>query len=88
MDFSTRNLAVAELVIFSIALLLSSWHVAKNGINGSTKWPSLILLALLHVIASSYQIGTHGNAGDAVEVFDAVGIFFILLAFIGMLEPL
>jgi hypothetical protein len=87
MDFSTVNLAVIELVIFTFALLLSFWHVVKHGFDVSMKWP-ILLLAVLHVFASSYQISTNGNGNDAVEITDAGGLFLILSAFTGILEEL
>ena len=83
----TSNLAVIELVIFTSVLLSSLIHMTRHGFS-STKWPSITLLALLHVIGSAYQISTNGNANDAIEIMDSVGLFLILLAFAGVLEPL
>jgi hypothetical protein len=88
MDSGMSNLAVTELVIFAFVLLTSSFCVVRHGFGGSMKWPSITLLALLHVIESAYQISTKGNTSDAVEIMDAVGLFLILLAFTGVLEPL
>lgn len=94
MESGTNELAITELVIYTFVLLsgpiflLSSPIRIISGIGGSVKWPSITLLALLHIIGSAYQISTNGNANDAIEIMDSVGLFLILLAFSGVLEPL
>ncbi len=88
MSPNTSKLAITELIIYTFVLPLCVWLCVKYSFQRSISWLCLVLLSILHIFESSYQIGTQINAKDTIDILDTVGLTLILIAFSGILHQL
>lgn len=89
---STASLAVAELVFFSLALLVSAAVVFRHGFSRQAGWVFLVILCILRIIGSSATLYIHTHAYppstsvlELATITSSIGTAPLLMALLGVL---
>ncbi|KAL8655014.1 MAG: hypothetical protein Q9226_003207 [Calogaya cf. arnoldii] len=86
----TSRLAIADIVFYTPALILSIIIVIRHGFKRQFGWIFLTVLALIRLIGNSEEIAANAQRSNglfiAAAVLNALGLGTLLLAMIGMLK--
>ncbi|KAI4245779.1 MAG: hypothetical protein L6R40_002307 [Gallowayella cf. fulva] len=86
----TSRLAIAELVFYLPAFILSVIIVIRHGFNRQLGWIFLSILAILRLIGNSEEIAANQKSSNslfiAAAVLNGLGLGPLLLAMVGLLK--
>jgi hypothetical protein len=84
------GVSVAELVIYSPALIVATIICARHGFDRSSGWIFALILCLVRIVGACCQLATYQSQSEglleATIILESIGISPLLLATLGLLS--
>ena len=80
----TKNLAIAELVIYLVLLPAILFILYRHGLPGLLGWIFIVTFSALRIVSDGLAIGN--STGSAGSIINAIGLSPLMLAVSGIIH--